>query len=212
MSQLSRLQNVEETSYPAPPWNMKGQLWLGLFKTDMPVQLPAGLKRVLDSCSLLVILVRYLEGTLRYDELAFGTLARLGTRLGLYVDYIWVTDLASVWGGRHIWKLPKNLAEFSWQDSIVRVTDGCGPIATVQVDRSPANWPWVWVPTPGIGQIDNRAWVFTVGSLWGRLGGAGMQIDDWSARFGYRPHHRPAFSVAAKPFRLHIPAAKVISR
>ena len=103
MPDLNRLQTLKEVPYPAPPWKMKGQLWMGLFKADRPIPLPAGLKSLLDPRSLFVVLVRYLEGTLCYDELAFGTLTRLGAWVGVYVDYIWVTELASVWGGRRLW-------------------------------------------------------------------------------------------------------------
>lgn len=211
MTQPSRLQTLEEIPYPPPPWKMNGQLWMGLFKTDRPVHLPADLNPVLNPCSLIVVLVRYLEGTLAYDELAFGTLVRLGARFGVYVDYIWVDSLASVWGGRKIWGLPKNLAEFTWNASTVRVTDEHGLIASLSVDKSPASFPWLWMPMPGLGQLENGAWVLTVGQLWARLGGAGLHIEEWPTRFDYRPiGDKPTFSFAAKPFRMHVPAAKVI--
>jgi hypothetical protein len=211
MSPLSRLQSVEEAPYPPAPWDAKGQLWMGFFKTDTPVQLPAGLKYLLDPHSLLVTVVRYLEGTLCYDELAFGTLARMGSRVGICTDCIWVTDLASLWGGRRIWGVPKNLAKFAWSDSTVRVTDEQGLIATIKVDMSPAKSPWVWMPSPAIGQLESGAWVYAVGGLWALFGGANMQVEEWSTRFGYQLGNKPALSFGAKPFRLHLPAAKVIS-
>lgn len=213
MSQLSRLQTVDEIPYPPPPWKMNGQMWMGLFKTDTPLQLPQGLQHLLDPHSLIVVLVRYLGGTLQYDELVFGALTRLGSRMGIYVDYIWVDSLASVWGGRKIWGLPKNPADFTWNDSTVRVADRQGLIAEISVDKSPAKFPWLWMPTPGIGQLENGAWVFTIGGLWARVGRAGMQIEDWATRFDYRPKDdKPTFSFGAKPFRLYVPAAKVIGR
>lgn len=213
MLQTNRIYPVEEIPYPPSPWKLRGQMWMGLFKTDIPIQLPAGLQHVGDPNSLIVVLVRYLEGSvLCYDELAFGTLTRLGSRIGIYVDYIWVTDLASVWGGRRIWGLPKNLAEFHWDGSTVSVSDQQGPIASLQVDTSPASLPWLWAPTPGIGQLQDNNWVFTLGSLWGRFAGAGMHIQTWSERFGYHPANEPTFGFAAKPFRMRVPAGRVVTK
>jgi hypothetical protein len=108
--------------------------------------------------------------------------------------------------------LPKNLAEFTWNDSTVRVTDDQGLIAEISVDKSPAKLPWLWMPTPGIGQLENGAWVFTRGDFWVRMGRSGLQIKEWPARFGYRPiTDKPSFSFGAKPFRLTVPAGKVIT-
>lgn len=210
MIQASRLQQLKEIPYPPPPWEMTGQLWMSTFKSDAPVQLPVGLKHFLDPNTIIVTVVRYLEGTLCYDELVVGTLARLGARVGIYVDYIWVNSLESVWGGRHIWGLPKNLAEFTWDDSTVCVSDEQGPIATIQVDMTPGRFPWVWMPTPGIGQLENNQWAYTVGQLWVRPDRKDMQVEEWSTRFGYRLAPKPAFSIGAKPFRMRVPAAKVL--
>ena len=212
MESSNRLQKLEEIPYPPPPWEMTGQLWMGYFKSDAPVPLPAGLHHLLDPRSLLVTIVRYQQGTLQYDELVLGTLVRLGGRVGIYVDHIWVTSLASVWGGRRIWGLPKNMAEFAWQDSTVRIADDQGPIATIQVDTAPASLPWTWlpIPMPGVGQLENNQWVFTIGQLWGRFGRADMHIEEWPTRFGYKPGDQPAFGFAAKPFRMQVPAAKML--
>ena len=117
-----------------------------------------------------------------------------------------------MWGGRKLWGLPKNLAEFTWNDSTVRVTDDQGLIAELSIDKSPAKLPWLWMPTPGFGQLENGAWIFTQGGLWARMGRSGLQIKDWSTRFGYRPvTGKPSFGFRAKPFRLTVPAGKVIA-
>lgn len=207
-----RLQTLEEIPYPPPPWKMKGQLWMGYFKSGAPVQLPAGLHHLLDPNALIVTIVRYQEGTLRYDELVLGALVRVGGRIGIHVDRIWVDSLESVWGGRRIWGLPKNMAQFQWQDSTLRVTDDEGLIAVIRVDTSPASLPWTWlpIPMPGVGQLEDGRRVFTVGQLWGRFGSANMHIESWPDRFGYRPNHEPVFGFAAKPFRMEVPAAKIL--
>jgi hypothetical protein len=68
------------------------------------------------------------------------------------------------------------------------------------------------MPTPGIGQLENGAGIFTQGGLWARMGRSGLQIKDWPTPFDYRPMtDKPSFSFAANPFRLTVPAGKVIA-
>lgn len=196
---MGYLQNVEEVPYPPAPWKCSGQMWTGLFRSNIPRQLPDGLKHLLDPHFFIVSLIRYLEGTLHYDEILFATPARLGVRLGIHVDDIWVNDLASLWGGRRIWGLPKNLADFTWKDSTVQISDEQGLIAKISVDMNPAPLPWMWLPTPGFGHLDQSLTYF-FGSMWARLGGAGMQIVEWPIRFAALQVNKPVVGVAAKPF------------
>ena len=197
-----------EAPYPPAPWRSSGRLWMGFFKTDVPVQLPAGLKPFLNPRWLVVTLVRYLEGTLRYDELAVGPLACLGARFGIFVPYIWVDSEASMWGGRRIWGVPKEMAEFAWNGDTVRVTDKDGLIATLAVDTGDARLP-IWLPAPGLGRRDGQ-WTFTIATMSGRLGRSGMRIAEWSPRFPYRPGETPMFGFGAKPFRMTVPEPRLL--
>ena len=207
---MSHLQNVEEVPYPPAPWKCSGQMWTGIFKSHVARQLPGELKHLLDPHLFVVSLIRYLDGTLRYDELLFGTPARLGLRLGIHVDDIWVNDRASLWGGRRIWGLPKNLADFNWDVSTVQITDEHGLIAKIFVDIFPARLPFIWMPAPGFGRLDER-WTYYVGSLWARLGKAGMQILEWPARFAVLQNNKPTLSFGAKPFvEMQVPSPKIL--
>jgi hypothetical protein len=52
--------------------------------------------------------------TLSYSELLVVCASvRSGDRVGGWISHIWVDDEQSVSGGRSIWKLPKNLADFT---------------------------------------------------------------------------------------------------
>jgi acetoacetate decarboxylase len=61
-----------------------------------------------------LIAVTYEAGsTLSYSELiACAGMVRSGRHVGGWISHIWVDDQQSVNGGRGIWKLPKDLAEF----------------------------------------------------------------------------------------------------
>ena len=207
---MSEIQEPVQASYPPAPWRSSGRLWMGLFKTDVPPPLPDGLKRLLNPNWLVVTVVRYLEGTLCYDELVLGGLARRGLRLGMWVYGMWVDDEVSLWGGRRIWGLHKEMADFAWEGNTVRISDEQGPITTLVVDRSEVGrLPKVWVPTLGLGFLDGQ-WTYTVASMWGRLARGGLRVSEWSERFPYRPNGEATFSLSAKPFRMTVPPPKIL--
>jgi hypothetical protein len=200
-----------EKSYPPAPWRSKGQIWIGLFKVDSPPALPKELRPLLSPKWLAVYLVRYLEGTLRYDELAICSVVRRGWRYGAHVHHIWVDSEASLWGGRRIWGVPKELATFEWDGDLVRVTDREGPIATIKVDQRPSRGPSLWIPSPCFGYPDGRL-VRAKASLKGRLAGPRMSIEEWSSRIPYRLMGAPRFGVSASPMTITVRAPEPIDR
>jgi hypothetical protein len=151
-----------------------------------------------------IALVRYLEGTLRYDEVMIGTPARRGRYRGVYVQRLWVNSAVSLWGGRAIWGLPKELATFTWDDAGVTVADPAGVLLRLHVNQRPARWPPVFITGAGIGRIGNQ-WTLAQTPMWGRLGAAQMRLMAWSDRFGYRLTPRPCLQFAVKPFRMTVP-------
>ncbi len=194
-------------SYPPAPWRLRGGAWIGLFAADQPVTLPHGLQHVLPSRSIVVALIRYLGGTLQYDELIIGSLVRHELRAGLHVHHIWVDDPQSLQGGRAIWGLPKELAVFTWTGPTVHVADPAGPILALRIDPRMALLPRLPQPLPFFGYLNNRR-VYTVAPASARLGRAGMHLSNWSDRFPYRVHSAPLLSAALKPFRLSVPAPR----
>lgn len=92
--------------YPAAPWTMDGQLWLSLFRVGHAVdeRRPAGVYGV--------ALVSYEEPSpLTYSELLVARVVREPLRAVTITD-IWVDSPASVAGGRELWAIPKELADF----------------------------------------------------------------------------------------------------
>jgi hypothetical protein len=197
-------------AFPPAPWISRGQMWTGFFRTSVPPALPADLVPVLRGTAS-VMLVRYLDGTLRYDELAIGTLARRGRHLGLFIHLIWVDDPASMWGGRRIWGLSKELATFAWDGDTVRIADASGPVATVRVGLRPARLPRMPVRLAALGTLDGRR-TLVGGSLRGCPGLAPMDLLAWSDRLPVRieegQRSRAAFRL--DPFRMTVPGPKVL--
>ena len=198
-----------DVAYPPVPWRFSGQLWMGVFRTEAEIPLPAGLHHVLSSRWLVVTLVRYLDGTLQYDEFAVGPLARRGAHIGIFVDRIWVNDVASLSGGRRIWGLPKQLADFGWDGDAVRITDEDGLVGVLRVARHATPLPVPWMPAPGFGRVDEQ-WAYTLATMRARLGRGGLRVREWSDRFPYRPGPNALASVAAKPFRMTVPPPRLL--
>lgn len=201
---MTHLQDVTEVPYPPAPWKCSGQMWTGLFKSTVPRHLPDDLKHLLDPHWFTISLIRYLDGTLRYDELIFGTPARSGLRFGLHVDEIWVNNLASLWGGRRIWGLPKNLAHFHWDGSTVQIADDLGLIVAISMNMRHTHFPWLWMPLPGFGNLDGSR-TYYVGSLSLCPARANMQILEWPVRFAALCNRQPSLGLRARPFVLQVP-------
>ena len=192
---------LEPAPYPPPPWHLSGQSWLGFFRVDVAPKLPDGYKHFLASRSVAVSMIRYLSGTLQYDELIVGSMVSHRGKVGLYVHHIWVDDISSLWGGRKIWGLNKQMAVFAWEQNIVRVSDAEGLIIELEVNKENAILPPVPMPMPSFGQLNEQS-LFTTGKIKARLGKAGMRINDYSDRFGFQISPKPIFSVAGKPFSM----------
>jgi hypothetical protein len=192
---------LEPVPYPPPPWQLSGQSWVGLFRANHSLSLPHEYKSLLNSRYVVVALIRYLSGTLQYDELIVASLVRRRARVGLFVHHIWVDDLSSLWGGRNIWGLPKEMAAFAWANNVATISDADGLIAQIEVNQDQARLPTLPLWMPSFGRVGEQM-VFTVGRINARLGRAGMRVHDWSPRFGFMLRPQPFLSVAGKPFEM----------
>lgn len=197
--------DVAEGPYPPAPWTASSQYWAGLFRADRPASLPRGLRPLLGARARVVTVVRYLpSSTLVYDELIASVPVLVGWRPALYIDYIWVDSLASLWGGRRIWGLPKQLAEFSWDERGVTVVDTDGPLMRLALDRSPARGPMLPFVTASLGRIDQR-WAWSAFPMRARFGRAGMCIESMSEGFGFHLSQRPGLALASRECAVRFP-------
>ncbi len=120
-----------DTPYPPEPWRLTGELcasaWL-VSQDEVAFSPPPGWSPVRIGGRLMVgaVWADYRPpGVLAYRELAVGFLVRRGARVAVTLPWIWVDSPASLAGGRQMWAIPKELAEFDG-----RLGEACGMSAS----------------------------------------------------------------------------------
>ncbi|GAB3572509.1 hypothetical protein GCM10027445_30120 [Amycolatopsis endophytica] len=105
--------------YPPEPWDLRGQMhataWI-VPARDLP-ELPPGVRPLTFAGRALVVAawVDYRPpGVLSYRELMVTVVLRGGPAVS--IPHIWVDSPASLAGGRALWHIPKELAEFTMSD------------------------------------------------------------------------------------------------
>jgi hypothetical protein len=112
-------------AYPPAPWRLHGELIL------IPARWGG------------IMLADYAGGTLAYHEL-------IVFRPGFAVSHIYVDSPESMRGGRAIWKLPKELAEFTWSRTAVEVRQNGRVLLQARMRRREGRVPLL-IPGPAIG-------------------------------------------------------------
>jgi hypothetical protein len=130
-------------AYPPEPWRLRGDLHMSVFLvplTHLAPELPPGW-RPLRFGRLGLVGAAWASyrpgGALVYEELLSTLLLRRGWRVLPTITHIWVDDPASRAGGRELWGIPKELANFG---AFLASTDE-GPIAGGSV-RPRLTLPW----------------------------------------------------------------------
>lgn len=200
-----------ETSYPAPPWRAGGQMWMATVACAHPLPLPPDLTPVGSPRRLVIALARF-KGTLSYNEFALGSLVRRGTRVGLWCQRIWVDDAASLWGGRRLWGIPKELARFDWDGSTVSVTSGAEPLASFSLGQPGRRLPPLPVPVTGFGLAEGRR-MFLPGRVFARFALTSIRITGWSPLLpGLDDGQVDLRGAVAVPARFRFPAGRDLGR
>jgi len=133
-------------SYPPEPWDLTGVGHVTLWRVPVdalpPLPFSARPLALRGQALVASAFVTYDErGLMAYDELLVGVVVRLGWRVGLSITDIWVDSATSMQGGRELWGIPKELADFG---PLVAET-ASGPIASASF--SPRQ---VRVPVPSL--------------------------------------------------------------
>lgn len=195
-------------SYPAEPWDLRGQLHASVFlvpASALALDLPPGCRPVRLAGRLVAgaAWVHYEPGgVLSYREVMATVLVRRGLRLMPHIVAIWVDSETSRDGGRGLWGIPKGLARF--EERAGRWTAGLesGPVAsaTVRVWRAlPGRWP---TPFSVVQWLDGAAKISPVRSR-SRVAVSSVAWDVAAAGpLGFLAGRRPLASFTLADFRM----------
>ncbi|MGF1498239.1 MAG: acetoacetate decarboxylase family protein [Elainellaceae cyanobacterium] len=148
------------TPYPPAPWQLRGRAVQTLQPIDVAIARPTvpaelDIVQVLPGKTLAgIYFAHYGSGSdLEYYELIeVSAVVRYGDRVGVWISHIYVDNPHSVAGGRMIWGLPKELAEFSWRRgdrSEIIVTQAGKSLCRLAYSwRVPGIWQ-PWLPIAG---------------------------------------------------------------
>ena len=133
--------------YPAAPWQLYGTALQSLHAIDLAtarqfVPVDFEIVPVLPGKTVgsLYLSIYGSNSTLQYHELIVApALVRYRGKIGAWISHIYVDNPLSVAGGRNIWGLPKELADFTWRDRDITVSQD--NISLCRVDRSPTMLP-----------------------------------------------------------------------
>ncbi len=174
--------------HPPAPWHLNGEL----------VVVPA-----LTSARQLggVMLANYTSGTLVYRELIVFSHA---TTRGMVVSHIYVDDEQSLSGGRAIWGLPKELADFEYGRGAFTARQGERTLLHARVRRRRGRIPLV-IPTPitsTAGDTIGRAQIKAAPAL------VDLQVPH-NSPFAYLGLGGRHLALAGDELRLEMPAPRV---
>ncbi len=125
--------------------------------------------------------------TLEYNELiVVGALTRYANRVGAWISHIYVDNPDSVAGGREIWGLPKELAQFTWQlgqRAYVRVQQGDQLLCSLSYDWELPQWRQP-LTAPSFSMLSSNLLFFEAqGDISPRLVGGNLQVPAQSPFF-----------------------------
>jgi hypothetical protein len=193
------------TSYPPEPWDLHGHAYIGLWllprdRTPAPGVPGVKVVRVLGRSIVAAAFFRYEEPSpLTYDEIMATVLTRQGLRPRVTITDIWVDSPASMAGGRELWAIPKDLAEFDVLPHHSYASDRIGSLALGRRRRLPFMLPM------GFRLAQERDGRAVVSPVRGRIR-CGLVRARWSfapeGRLGFLAGRRPLLTVAATPFHI----------
>lgn len=175
--------------YPPAPWTIQGNGFLNLHLLDISrvrSLIPPAFQvvPVLPGKTVGGVYVAYYDGThstMEYNELIIVSgLVAHGGKLGAWISHIYVDNPNSVAGGREIWGLPKELAEFEWtrdRSPGVQVRQGDRVLCSLRYTWQSPGLPLPPLTAPVFSQLNDQLLLFTAqGQFNLQLIGAELQI------------------------------------
>lgn len=142
-------------SYPPSPWDLKGIAFFSLHAIEIEKARPF-IPPDLEIISFFpnytlgsVYIVSYRSGSvLEYNELIIApAFVRYRNQIGGWISHIYVDNEDSVRGGREIWGLPKEMAEFRWSEGEINISQQEHPLCNFSVRSLPIPLETWWRPS-----------------------------------------------------------------
>lgn len=192
-------------TYPPEPWDLTGHAYVGVWlvpRRSMPAPHSPATKPITIFGRGVVCAAFFVyeePSPLTYDEVMATVLVRQGRRPRVSITHIWVNSPASRDGGRALWAIPKDLAEFDVAPHSSYAAQGIGSLAVSRVRRLP--WP---MPI-GFRLAQDREGAPIVSPVTGRIR-FGSTKGRWSfavdGPLGFLTGRKPLMTLAARPFHL----------
>lgn len=191
--------------YPAEPWDLHGHAYVGVWLIPR-AHLPAAHSPATRPITIFgrgivsaAFFVYEQPSPLTYDEVMSTVLVRDGWRPRVSITHIWVNSPASRDGGRNLWAIPKELAEFEVAPHEHYLAKGIGWLRVGRFRRLPFGLPL------GFTIAQDRGGILAVAPVRGRIRG-GIGAASWSfspdGPLAFLSGRRPLLTLAALPFRL----------
>ncbi|MBW4643893.1 MAG: acetoacetate decarboxylase family protein [Goleter apudmare HA4340-LM2] len=205
--------------FPQTPWTLQGHAILTLHLVDIDRVRPL-IPAKLDVISVWpgktlasVYLSDYQSGSvLEYSELIVApAVVSYQGKIGGWISHIYVDDADSVAGGREIWGLPKELAEFTWNESSVTVSQGNRLLCRLNYNQQ----SWAWRQRLGAASFSaiGADLLLFPAEFESRLGLIGSQLEVPAASpFARICTGQPVFTVCCEDLSLKVGAPKVVGR
>ena len=196
------------TSYPAQPWHLTAHSYVGIYL--VPARLltppPPGTKRITVFGRAIVSTAFFVyeePSPLTYNEIMATALVRKGWRSYVNILKIWVDSEASRDGGRELWAIPKDLADFvvTPHSSYVGAEGGTGigALSITRVRSLPVGVPIGF----RIAQERDNAVLLTKVRGRGRIGLAKARWTfEPDGPLGYLSGRRSLLTLALRPLRI----------
>lgn len=197
------------TSYPPSPWHLTAHAYVGLYlvpKSDLPAPHSPQTKAITVFGRGLVAAAFFVyeePSPLTYNEIMSTVLVRKGWRPLVSITKIWVDSEASRDGGRELWAIPKDLADFAVNPHTSYVgADGHTSIGSLVVHGAKA----LPLKLPvGFKVAQNRAGELVLTSVKGR-GRIGIAKVRWTFNpdgpIGFLAGRRPLLTLVLRPFKV----------
>lgn len=192
-------------TYPAEPWDLHGHAYVGVWllpagSAPPPASAATRSVRLFGRTIVSAAFFRYDQPSpLTYDEIMSTVLVRHGWRPRVSITHIWVDSEASRDGGRALWAIPKDLAEFERESHRSYAATGIGSLGLGRVRRLPLHLP------VGFRLAQDREGELVVSPVRGRVR-LGLVRGSWTfdptGPLDFLANRRPLLTLALRPFHL----------